>query len=283
MKFSNLKYAFLLAFATFLTLSLSAQKFYVGVQGGYSYATNSGQLGLINTEGSDNTTKIEMVKGGLGQGFNTALTFGYSLSDVLAIELGANYVFNSSEVTDNYNSEFSSGNSTSVIAAQMVQVAPKVVFNLNSASKFNPYLKVGATLGIGKITSTSESTDISNFGSQTFESLSESELEVTGGLAFGFNAGIGGNYAINDRISIFSELSLLSMSYAPNKTELTKYEIDGNDLLSDFSTSEKETVFVDEIEYNFNSPQNENEPVEQLKIYLPFNNISLNIGLKISL
>jgi hypothetical protein len=283
MKFSNLKYAFLLAFSTFLTLSVSAQKFYVGVQGGYSYATNSGQLGLTNSEESDNTIKIEMIKGGLGQGFNTALTLGYSLSDVVAIELGANYVFNSSEVTDNYSSEFSSGNSTSVIAAQMIQVAPKVVFNLNSESKFNPYLKVGATLGIGKITSTTESTDISNFGSQTFEFSSEDEFEITGGLAFGFNAGIGGNYAINDRISIFSELNLLSMSYAPTKGEVTKYELDGNDELSNLSTSEKETIFVDEIEYDFNGSQNENEPAEQLKMYLPFNNISLNVGLRISL
>jgi outer membrane protein W len=276
MIYSNLKYVILVMFSTFSIVTISAQKLYISAQSGYSYATNSGQLGMTKWTDSNEGGQVELMRSALGQGINTALAVGYMMNDNLALEFGTNYIFNSVTSTNKINNDFYFSELTTGVSAQMLQLSPKLVFNLNNSSKFNPYVKIGGTVGIGNISVKIEEMTKTDFATRK----GEEETLYNGG--FGFNAGIGGNYKINDKISIFSELSFLSMSYAPTKSEIIKLEINDVDELANLTTNYKETVFSQDYEWN-NTMNDENEPRQMLKVYLPFSNISLNIGLKINL
>lgn len=274
LKFKQLSF---LAFFTFLSFTGFSQQFYLGVQTGYSFATNSGQLSLTNIKATDNTYSEELVRGGFGQGLNTALTLGYAFNDNIGFEIGGSYAFSGGIDTEyDESSDFYTYEGKANMKASMFQLSPRLVFNLNSESKLNPYMKIGATLGLGsKITMTGEEVFRSDFDSD----MVEFTIVQNGGMALGFNAALGANYGLTENISIFAEASFLSLSYAPTDREITQYEYNGVDELKELDKSDRETIFVDKLGTSSNT--NDNEPSEELKVYQPFSNLGLSIGLKV--
>ncbi len=278
MNYSNLKYLVVVAFSIFSSITVSAQV-YISAQTGYSHATNSGQIGMVNYEETDNSLKMEAIKSGLGQGINAGLTVGYSINENLAFEIGGNYIFNtvesnSSAIYGSYNESFETN-----IRAEIIQISPKIVYNFFKDAKINPYVKIGGTIGFGSIISEYSNVMISDFENQTYEY----HLTRNGGFALGFNAGLGVNYKISEKVSLFSEVSLLSMGYAPTNGEVTKYNVDGVDILPELTRADKEFIFTDSYEDRYDATSYENQPRNIVKMHESLNNISLNFGLKVSL
>jgi hypothetical protein len=189
-------------------------------------------------------------------------------TDYVGAELGVNYLMSSS-----WQSKQTYGSDLVEIKmdANMLRINPTVVLQAES-STITPYIKVGMLLGFGTITSVN--TDKSTFG------LLEDTYEYKGGMGLGFNAALGANFEIGDNMFLFGEFAFTNMSYGPSKGSLTKTTIDGKDMLSTYTTSEKEYQFVDS--YSQTGAQNDNEPTKFLKDYYSFGSVGLNIGFKMT-
>ena len=283
----------LLAISIFIFQFSNAQKVYVGVNVGYalplggqisSSNTTSSSFNNFQTGESGRTTTYESVNSSLGQGMNFGGVVGYMFNKNIGLELDLNYLMGnqvSIEDKDTYTeTDFTGSTTTSTenylttISSNQFQVTPTLVVS-TGFDKFNPYAKFGFVMGFGKVVEDYENT-ASNYASSSMTQ------EYSGGLALGFKGSFGAEYALNDKVALFSELNFTSLSYAPKKAEITKYEVDGVDELPNLSTRYKETEFEKEYTntYTNGQPSDNDAPSKTTKINLPFNNVGLNLGVK---
>lgn len=287
----TIKLTTLILLATLGTAQLQAQKVYVDVNVGYALPLK-GDLGdessVSNYSSNDQTgassysTTYTSVNSSLGKGLNFGGSVGYMFNENLGFELGLNYIIGSEfKIEDIENNSYTDITGTTYnttdkytysISSNMFQIAPTLVLS-TGFDKFTPYAKMGFVMGFGKIISEQEYTS-TNYGTSNFNS------ESSGGMGLGFSGSIGAQYALNERISLFSEMKFMSFSYAPKKSITTEYTQDGIDQLPGMTTSQKETEFLKE--YTEDSTINDNEPSKTTKFYAPYNNIGLNFGVKFS-
>ncbi|MFT5834940.1 MAG: hypothetical protein ACI97N_002584, partial [Cognaticolwellia sp.] len=100
-------------------------------------------------------------------------------------------------------------------------------------------------------------------------------------IATGLNATLGANYLLNEKFALYSELQLLNMAYSPQKTSLTSFVVNGNDQFEDLNTYQKETIYLDKVEYQ--DAIDTEKPLERLRLSLPMSNVRFNVGLRIDL
>lgn len=222
------------------------------------------------TEISPGNTKIEIVNINLGKGINVGGTFGYMFNNNIAAEVEIDYLLGSKTEADKKYLDGDYENTK--IWSNMIQIKPSFVLS-TSYSKINPYAKLGIILATGKIKE--EYTEYDG-------SLTNIEFESKGGLAFGFQGGVGLNFAITSNMSLFGEINMNNMTYAPKEGELKKYTIDGVDQLAGSDVRDREYEFVDEI-INNGSPSDPNSPQKEPKTSFAYGTVGFNIGLKYSL
>lgn len=279
----------LLMFINLFSITAYSQ-FYINVGGGYNLGIANqtllniaNQTLLINYESTDNIQKIENVKTSLGKGLNFGLNLGYMFNGNIGIDLQCSYLLGdetTSESKDNYtflNINFYDYEKIS-IKSQMFRVNPSIII-ASGFDKLDPYAKFGVILGFGSITL--------NYLYEEYENNQLQDKEVVkwkmdGGMAFGLSSALGLMYHISDLISVYGELDLVSMSYAPTKGVMTEYTVNGADKLPDLTTDAKEIEFLDEITYDYDNPPSTAEPSKELKFYFPYSSIGLNIGVRFS-
>jgi hypothetical protein len=252
------------------------------VGGGYNLGIATQSL-FSNYESTDNIQKIENVKTSLGKGLDFGLNLGYMFNGNIGIDLQCSYLLGdetTGEFKDNYT--FFSSNYYDYekisIKSQMFRVNPSIII-ASGFDKLDPYAKFGVILGFGSITL--------NYLYEEYENNQLEDKEVVkwkmdGGMAFGISSALGLMYHISDLISVYGELNLVGMSYAPKKGVMTEYTINGTDQLPGLSTDDKEIDFVDDITYDYDNPPSSAEPMKELKFYFPYSSIGLNIGVRFS-
>ena len=134
-------------------------------------------------------------------------------------------------------------------------------------------------LGFGAVTYTDLNEEYEN---NILENKVIEKWKYNGGMAFGISSALGLMYHISDLISVYGELDLVGMSYAPIKGVMTEYTVNGADKLPNLTTDDKEIDFVDDITYDYNNPPSSAEPSKELKFYFPYSSIGLNIGVRFS-
>ena len=248
---------------------------YVSVNTGYNMGTGNVSyyqaifLRMVNsTETSATTTQTEVIKVNLGKGLNFGANFGYSFNKNIGIELGANYLIGAK--INGKQTELSGDYTNSEVFSKMIQIKPTLVFR-GGYDKINPYAKVGLIIGSGKITNTQDERSGSDVYNRT--------LEFKGGTPIGFHASLGTLYKLNEKISLFGELNLVSLEYAPKKGAYTQYTKNGVDQLPTMTTREKEVEFVDSYT-DTGMPPNPNEPSKQITLPFSFSSFGLNVGVQ---
>ncbi|MEO8235803.1 MAG: outer membrane beta-barrel protein [Flavobacterium sp.] len=248
---------------------------YVSISTGYNMGTGnanyyqSAVLGMINsTETSATTSQSEFIKTNLGKGVNAGANFGYMFNKNIGLELGANYLIGGK--TKSAQTHSNGDYTKSEVSAKMFQIKPTLVFR-GGYDKINPYAKVGLVIGSGKISNTQNEKDGIDIYSRT--------LELNGGTPIGFHASLGTLYKLNEKISLFGELNLVSLEYAPKKGIYIQYTKNGVDQLPTMTTREKEVEFVDSYT-DTGSPSNPNEPNKSFQIPLSFSSFGLNFGVQ---
>ena len=205
----------------------------------------------------------------MGKGINFCGTIGYMFNKNVGLEMGISYLLGMKT-----KSTYESPDEEMIMsfAGRMVRINPALVVACGF-EKVDPYAKFGVIVGIGLIIS--EATY--NYGSDEVYT----KIVFNGGVALGLNAATGLKFQVNDKISLFTEASLISMAYSPTKGKVKKATLNGTDKLSSFNTSQKEYKFVKTIDYE--DEQLDSEPTKMLKQKYPFGSIGINFGISINL
>jgi opacity protein-like surface antigen len=264
------------------TTNLFAQSGYVSFNLGYGLGTSSQNIGIYNytsttISGTNPSSSInkEQVNVSLGQGANIGCTFGYMFTKNVGAELGISYFIGGSstmqEVTTSIagSSKISSTTDYS-FSANMLRFNPSVVL-ITELEGINPYAKFGFLIGTGSIT---EEKSITSSGILAF-----TKTKLNGGMAFGFTASVGAMYNLSKNISLFGELAMINMSYAPIKGEITEATLNSTNLLSNMTAKEKLTDYVDSYNTSVSIPNS--KPKQELKEKYPFGSFTINVGIKI--
>jgi len=136
-------------------------------------------------------------------------------------------------------------------------------------NKIKPYAAVGPVIGFGTVT-----TDYVSNGQGTTNAV-EVQQKYSGSAAFGAKSVVGAELT-QGKFIFYAQVTMIAMSYAPSKSEYTKYNLNGTDQLSMMPISQKQ--FVYKSSYTTTSNPDPNQPRELLKSYAPFSSISMNIG-----
>ncbi|MFM9028638.1 MAG: outer membrane beta-barrel protein, partial [Bacteroidota bacterium] len=207
----------------------------------------------------------------LGEGFNAGISFGHHFTDHLSGELGVSYLFGA---TAQARTTATGLNITQNMSATMLQFNPSVVIDAGDGS-WTPYARLGFIAGFGKITYEVEGID--DDGKDSYTMILDDDI------AAGWTAGLGIRHSLNDKISIFGELSGVAMNYAPGKAEVTEYTSNGVDQLNQLTVNERKVEFFDDFDYPLIISQPADEPYTALKKKLPFGSFGLRFGARINL
>lgn len=265
-------------FSIFFSLMSNAQSdkgFYASFNSGYNVGTGNANfyqamiLGLANqNETSSTTSTTELVPITLGKGLNIGANLGYMFNKNMGFELSANYLLGGK--TKGSSTSYTGNYTYSEVSAKMIQIKPTLVFRAGY-DKVNPYAKVGMVIGSGKITNTQDD--------KSGTDISFSTMELNGGMPIGFHASLGTLYKLTDKLSLFGELNLVSLEYAPKKGVVTELTENGVNVLPTLTVREKEIEFIETFT-DTGAPTNPNEPSKVGIVPFSFNSFGLNIGLQ---
>lgn len=272
------KHIFIALAGMFLAKNASAQMF-ITAGGGYSFPANKQFVGWEYTADASKET-FTGVYSTLGHGLSGGAMFGYNLCEYGGIEIGYSYLY-LGQVAMMYDDRSDTGmtiTGSDEMGMKMNRITIGGRFSYGEGN-FKPYLRTGLVLGVGgKFMDAHYRTYQSGSGTST-ETTWE---EYTGGIAWGFATGLGANYMFSSSVGIYFEAAFIGQSWAPQNSIYTKYEIDGVDQLPNMTTSEKETVYLDELSFTSAAP-NDNAPSEDLKYFLPMSSLGINAGVVIIL
>jgi hypothetical protein len=265
------------------------QGFYVKVGAGYAFPM--GSQGLFEEtdareivgNASVVTSKTTVVKGSYGAGINFNAAAGYKFSPFIGIDLNVSYLvgkeFSANSTIETGNgSVFEIGESTK---SKGFFFSPALMF-MAGTENIRPYGLVGVIAGSMKV---DDETILFTDNTDT-QATYVVKTEVKGDFAFGFRGGVGVDFNISDRISIYAEGIFNSIAYYPKSSEVVTADVDGDDALSDLTVSQRETVYVDEVtttSINGVIQTDQDEPTQELRSPRPLSSVGLNVGLKIKL
>jgi opacity protein-like surface antigen len=254
-----------------------AQGTYMGLGFNYGFPAAGNALGTIDTRDNPaNTSSSENVRGSFGTGFSLGYYVGYMMNSNFGFEINANYLWGSKY---NFSSNTAQGNgnyhnTTDEVSAITFRISPALRMTFGDG-KLRPYLRAGLTFGLfNKIIDNSVQTDMNS--SSNGPDVTEMKFELTKGNSFGFTGAFGAGFAVNDAFSIFGEVTNFSSSWGPEKGEIVKATLNGNDILSTMDVSDKQFEFVDKVNY----PSGSNStPTQALKTYFPMSSLGFTVGI----
>lgn len=261
--------------------------FYLRLGLGYAFPhagnTSGGGVpsGSVNSSGNLSSQSAEKTSFGAG-GFAT-LAGGYMLTEHLGVELGitANLLPPTVEYTEKQtNSGGTNSNSkTSTKAKLPLYLIPAIV--IQTGGDLNVYARVGLTVNVaGKLVTDVDVTQ-SISGSQS--STSKITTETTFRTGIGFQGAVGVSYPVMPKLRLFAETNGIAVNQYLKEQEITKYVVNGMDLTSKLTTNAKKTVYESSISSVSNSNPSPNEPTKELMYALPFSNVGIQVGARLSL
>ena len=195
----------------------------------------------------------------------------------IGAELGLNYLTGStykgtnSKLPGSYTVDYT-------VKGKMIRLIPALRLTTSGEGKLKPFMKLGLVIGLkAKIISTEIFTEIST------NKVTEKNWDYTGGVALGAAFSTGINYNLNEKLSLFGEIGIISQSWAPKKSTLTKYTIDGADQLPPLTTSQTQTEYEYEYTQSSSTTPNTSEPSKALRKPYAFGSWGINVGICFSI
>ncbi|MCK5824193.1 MAG: hypothetical protein KAG96_02170 [Ichthyobacteriaceae bacterium] len=256
--------------------NVNAQKVYVKLNAGYNFAMGSQNFGA-NSIDTEKEYQHEAVYGSFGKGLNMDASIGYVFKENIGVELGVSYLIGGGI---NKIHEEKKILITNKFKSNMLRINPSMIIEA-SRRGINPYVKIGFILGMGSIT---EDVSKSKKENNEYDLYYTTIYEYSGGFSYGANAVLGVYYPISRNMSLFGELTFVSMSYAPSKGKLITYLKNGEDKLEKLSINQKEDNFV--TEYSVDKEDisyDDTKPRTKLIEQKPFGSFGFNFGINMKL
>lgn len=346
-------FIFTLFICLFAVTAMNAQQEKAEKDGGLFVRANVGYgfEGLKTVQGVDvNRERGINIYGSGAPGLTLGAGVGYMFNKYVGLELGLTYTFGVSKLseieTDNRPLGISAaGQSFDLLTAYVfqeythkttqVRIIPAIVVR-GGDGKVVPYAKVGMVVPVAgktntKVKGTLSSTEIPTsiagiplpipgFGpGVSLAGSVDAEAESFGQFSLGFDATVGVDYKLNDKISLFGELNMVALTIKSKETKVTRYDgeygLDGSPVtldelingvnavtglfgteisiaslglynnISEVPASEAHFIYVDELNASTNNPAfndnfNENEPLDDYARRDNFSSVGINIGVK---
>lgn len=268
---------------------ICAQKIYIRAGFGYGLpaassviAENSSYSYIANDNIDEETSSFEAVSGSYGSGTNISVAIGYEFNENFILDLNIQYLKGRKYKSDYINYEDYFDNIT-IDEEYYTSYARGIFFNpgfIFSAGwgKLAPYARIGIIAGLPKVTENDDYYYYADDGAINEDNIT---WIYGGGLALGYQTGIGINWKINEKLDVFSELNFVSMSYYAKVGEMTNYIQDG------IETIDQQTVYSTNTDYrkefDQTMPYDADKPRNMIRESRPFSFISGQVGIRFTL
>jgi hypothetical protein len=254
----------------FIGMNVQAQKAYVRAGLGIAVSTSAD----IVQEYNNNTGTLTSKKAGLGTGLPFVLAPGFKFNEHFGVELGINYFYGFT-IKDKNEGSFSS--SEKKYHGQMLSLVPAFIMTF-SVDKIHPYARLGLILGVmNSVVYKNHETYYQEWKAAAYLET-DSKSKDYGGIAIGAQAALGTDYAISDKISLFGEIQVDGISYAPKHGKYLEYSQDGVDVLGDRTVNQNKWDYKKEIDMSQEIPND--QPDQVARVNHRFGNVGLVVGVK---
>jgi hypothetical protein len=282
-----MKKIFLLLFAILLTASISAQGFYIRAGGGYGLAAATEKIGekylrtqVITQSSNTDTYSTKTITGSYGSGMNFTFAAGYEFNQNFILDLDVYYLGSKKYETSNiynYKTDSFSGTSSDLFTTSSggLFVNPSFIFSAGFG-KAAPYGRFGMVVGSPQVTQKESYYDNLD-GTQTRDIT----WVYKNGLAFGYQAGIGMNWKLTDKLDIYTEANFTGLTFYAKEGDMTRNLYDGTDNLNFLTVAEKKILYLKNYD-----PQTLYDPAKpQLasRTGSPFSSFSIQTGIRFTI
>lgn len=255
--FGLLSVSLLSIFPTHAQGFFSSKGFFIGVKsvyaGGYAKGSiesfaNTELFNIQNISDVDedaSTLKIKEKRGSYAHGFRFESEGGYMINKNFGVLIGGGYLLGSPIKSALKSSDFGiSYDLSSKAGMGFITSGAVIAANIGS---FRPYVSGGVTIGLAPSIETTVKGQDASGGFMQYKDKAEGKAPVGSTVNFGIA------YDISKRIGVFSEFSMVSMSYKPSKITVKEFTMNGVDMRPILGQSEKN--LVDEVDYS-SGPEN---------------------------
>lgn len=145
------------------------------------------------------------------------------------------------------------------VSGQMMNISPSITISTGNSKPKALYTRSGLTFGFGF--NTKIETEINALQVTALQ-------EFVGGNAFGVSGALGGRTDLNDKLAIYAELELTSLTHKPTELRVTSTNPGG----------------TQEVAFNIVKTTGPNSSPLDIRTYaIPYSSIALNVGLMIKL
>ncbi len=275
-------------FGTALVLSLAAstsfgQGFYFRGGLGYAFAqagssTDGTGQPYNGTQNNTNSLTTYNLKGAsFSAGVQGNLGVGYLFSDHVGVQLDAGFGLSTKKYTYNANNVTVNGVLSNVSIVQQaktpVVMMPSLVIQ-SGGDKINLYSRLGIALPLN--TKITEDQIITNAPGTGATEVDDFTFKVKNYFSLGFSAAAGLQYKVNDKVSIWGEVSILSLSAYIKEADLTAVTANGQSV-SLTQVSGNQTIKYSKTA-NVDSTYSTQPSYSQ-----PFSNVGINVGISFNL
>ena len=267
--------------------TLPAQGIYIRGGSGYGLPIATLDIGENSTHTTDYTGDIssdvystESVTASYGAGANFNFGFGFKFNENFILDLNVQYLagkkFETSSIdkyidigysykSEQINSTHSSG----------LYFNPTLIFSAGFGKRA-PYGKFGIIAASPKVKTNEYSYDD---GDGIYET--NTKWEYSGGLAIGYQAAVGINWQITERLDIYTEADFVSMTYYAKEGNMTEYIVNGVDQLEQLILNERKIEYKKKFDPSV--PWDANKPQVMLREASPFSYISAQVGIRFTI
>ena len=279
---------------TFFIISLllanttySTAQFYMQTHVGYALPfaqTSTIEQNTQSTSGNTTTRSSANVYTNFGTHLNLALAGGFMFNKYVGLQLGARYALGIEQVWAIETTTAPKNTEKSVASAsnQQLRIVPAFIVT-TGGTILNVYARMGVVLPILDETTlkTTISKDQNTSGNKYVLDVAKTE-KVTGQLGVGYSSALGASLFLNKSTAVFGEVELTTLHTKTARATVTAFTSEEKNqpfigtpsqtskTIDNLTTAERETVFLDKIEYGAPDP---NAPTKALATDLNFSNI----------
>ena len=267
-----------------LSVAGYAQGFYFRTGLGYAFPQAGQTMDGSGTPYSgsqtyhSNQTQTYSIKGiSFSAGFQGVVGLGYKFNDHIGVQLDAGVGISNKKYTLNINNVSLGGVQSDVSIIQQAKnpviVMPSLILQ-SGGDKVNIYSRIGIALPLNsKITLDEVVSNAPNTGTLTVDDFT---FQIKNSFSVGFTGAAGVQYKISDKISIWGELSLLSLSLYIKEADLRTVTENGQNVPLSYVSGPHVVQYSKNIVIDSTGA---NQPTYSQ----PFSNIGINVGINLTL
>lgn len=255
---------------TLLVLGTNAQSIYFrgGLGPAICTAPHMAYQFTSISNGESNEFTVEAKRGGLGNGLPIVVAAGYYFSENFGVEMGIDYFFGFSAKTVDDDHGITS---TYKDHGAMLALVPAFVIRINS-DKIKPYARLGLMVGV---------LNSEKYTLETSDNHMAFAIKDYGGIAIGAQAAMGAEFPLSDLVSLFGEVNMDGISWAPKKGKFTEHSTNGTDDLGSMTTKDKTWIYKKTI--NSTDVITDDDPDQNSLVNYSFAKVGIIFGVKINI